>query len=491
MRHIFVQSAVGLVLALSGAMLGTACFETATVGVENLVDGGADGAGGACKGENPGCCSADCSVKPPEATCAEGKWTCPSGDSLGPACPAICETDGGPPSSCTGPNPGCCTTDCGATGSAPEATCSAGKWTCPSGDSVGPVCPLICRTDAAPPPVCSGPNPGCCTTDCNGVPPPEATCSSSGAWTCPAGDTLGPACPAICEVDGGPPTCAAPEPSCCGLNAQGCEAPIATPTCTAGAWSCPAGDMLAAGCPKFCVEQDAGVGPCNGPAPSCCGLNADGCEGFVGNATCSSSGWTCPAGDTVGGACPTFCVAKDAGAPSFDGGPPPSCEGPAPSCCGLNSQGCEGPVGTATCSGNQWVCPAGGSPGGACPTFCVAQDGGFPDSGASCGGPPPSCCLPSPLCETLSVVASCNAGTWTCPNGATESEGVCACEPPTVDGGVGQGCGAPMPFCCVPAPLCETLSAAPSCSGGQWSCPSGAPASATPCACPVGGASPG
>ncbi len=361
MRNIFLQSAVSVVLGLSGVVLGSACFETATVGVEGPTPDA--GTSDECTGTNPGCCSADCSVKAPEATCTKGEWTCPSGDTLGPACPAICETDGGPPgNTCTGDNPGCCSTDCSPDApKAPQATCSDGAWTCPTGDSVGPACPLICTVDGGPPGnTCTGANPGCCTTDC-GTTAPEATCSD-GNWTCPSGDTLGPACSKICREDGGaPPTCAGANPGCCSTD---CSVPAPEATCSDGSWTCPSGDTLGPVCPLICTIDGGPPTTCEGSNPGCCSTDCNGPQ--PPEATCSNGTWTCPGGDTLGPICSDICV--------IDGGPPSN-----------------------------------------------------PDSGAPCTGEAPSCCFGAPLCETLSAISSCSDGQWTCPPGATLQEGACAC----------------------------------------------------------------
>ncbi len=346
MRTILVQRALALFVGFSASVVLAGCTGAILpVGKEGPITGSdagtaQDGSGksGGCTGTNPGCCNPICDEPNPEATCSNGTWTCPAGDTLGPACPAICEVvDGGSPSGCTGTNPGCCSTDC-----------------------------------------------------TPGFQPPKATCSN-GTWTCPSGDTVGPACPALCLVDSGPPGltdaavgCTGTAPSCCGLNAQGCEAVLGTATCAA---ACPAGD-------------------CSTPWA-----------------------WTCPSGETVGDTCPTYCVALDAGAPDTGS----ACPGTAPTCCEVGTDGlCTTPAGLARCSlsTGTWVCGNGSEhPPVICGVGCQ-----WPDAGSACPEPEPSCCEPVPLCETLAVEPTCSGGSWTCPSGATLTQGKCICAP--TDAGV-------------------------------------------------------
>jgi hypothetical protein len=354
MRPIFMHSAVALIVGLAGAVFTSACFESATIGEE------------LCTGTNPGCCATLCGQTAPAATCEDGAWTCADGDSLGPNCPGVCmEPDGG-----SSHDSGTCveTPVLGEACSAPACNpgspnCGGQEWVCADGHWTQ-ISNKVCAEDGGAPGTCSGANPGCCTTDCS-VTPPEATCTG-GAWTCPTGDTLGPVCPTICAVDGGAPT------------------------------------------------------SCEGANPGCCSTD---CSVTPPEATCQAGKWTCPGGDTLGPVCPTICA--------VDGGPPSTCAGSNPGCC---STDCTKPAPQATCSDGAWTCPAGDTLGPICDGLCMV-DGG-PGMGGSCSEPEPNCCLAPPLCETLSAAPTCSDGTWTCPTGATVTHGACACGV-EVDGGSG------------------------------------------------------
>ncbi len=183
---------------------------------------------------------------------------------------------------------------------------------------------------------------------------------------------LAPACVddvhKVGEDDSDAGACSGAAPTCCTTGANGCTGPFGKATCSGGAWACADGEDPGGACPALC-PGDAGGGDaasCAGDAPTCCAVDANGCSGPFGKATCNAGTWACADGEAPGGGCPTIC-AGDA-AP----GDAASCSGEAPTCCGVDAKGCSGPFGKATCDveAGVWVCADGDAPGGGCTTIC-------------------------------------------------------------------------------------------------------------------------
>jgi hypothetical protein len=82
------------------------------------------------------------------------------------------------------------------------------------------------------------------------------------------------------------------------------------------------------------------------------------------------------------------------------------------------------PVGVARCSSTGvWACGNGSEhPPVICGVGCL-----WGDAGSACSDPEPSCCFPPPLCDTLVAAPACSGGSWVCPSGSTATQGVCTC----------------------------------------------------------------
>ena len=167
----------------------------------------------------------------------------------------------------------------------------------------------------APQGYATGPTTGASGSNCGAKDAGKATAACSATEACPSGSTcfypIGScAAKGECQVWPAPGTaeCGAIE-ALCGCDGTqvttGCDAPqgYATGPTT--------GEQT-----EDCAATDAGTPTgCEGTNPGCCGFNTDGCEAIVAQATCSSGGWTCPAGDSLGPVCNTLCKAVDAGNP--------------------------------------------------------------------------------------------------------------------------------------------------------------------------------
>jgi hypothetical protein len=191
-------------------------------------------------------------------------------------------------------------------------------------------------------------------------------------------------------------SCTGSNPGCCGLDTDGCEGIVAQATCSGDTWTCPGGDTVGPACSDICrVAQDGGGG-CLGVAPECC---PDDCAKPLLAPVCSSSGWTCPSGSTATNGDLCACV-TDGGSGCFGG--------PNPGCCGFGSDGCEGIVAQASCESGEWACPSGEFVGPACSGICMATDGGSGGGGVSCG---------SALCDPASEYCSIFEGGAVGPDG--------------------------------------------------------------------------
>jgi hypothetical protein len=349
-----MQTAFAVVLGFSTSLFATGCFETEPVGTEGPPDSGKTDSGSECTGTNPGCCNTVCNDEEvPAATCKDGAWTCPADTTLGPACPAICrESDAGNDAPKTGAS---CSKSSECTGSEqcffPIGSCAA-KGTCMNFTSNCNAIVMLCGCDG------SQVSSGCIT------PTGYATGPTTGSSFC-IGDAG--------STDSGLPCCTAGE-------GWGGLPTTNSPTCE--------------GCCSGLIQSSSVVGP-------------------------GDIAYTCAAPTGAG-----------------DGG---TCSGTAPECCGLNAEGCEGPVATATCDSAtaQWVCPSGDTATEGCAMYCLSKDAGVMGDAGSCETPIPSCCVPAPLCATLAAGPTCSDGTWSCPAGTTKTVGECPCG--TDDGGVHPG----------------------------------------------------
>ena len=148
--------------------------------------------------------------------------------------------------------------------------------------------------------------------------------------------------PALPPADDATSDCAAPNPGCCGQNAQGCNTIIAGAVCEGGQWACPGGAFPPGECDALCEElpdadvptpvldaqvpielpdaqlpSEASAG-CPSPNPQCCGEAPNGCNQLISPAVCDGDQWTCPHGLFAPGVCDSLCMAVDASGPPAD-----------------------------------------------------------------------------------------------------------------------------------------------------------------------------
>jgi hypothetical protein len=179
--------------------------------------------------------------------------------------------------------------------------------------------------------------------------------------------------------------CQDPNPGCCGVNSEGCSAIVAQASCLDGAWTCSKDEAVGPECNDLCVGTvDGGSTGCEGDAPTCCGINSQGCSAIVGNASCSAGGWVCASGEAPGGACTTICAA----------------DGSAPLEAGEGS--------TFTCGDQGLTCDSATQ-------YCYISEGGVatPDGGSnvfpSCKALPSSC-QTAPTCACIEAVPGNSIG---------------------------------------------------------------------------------
>jgi len=173
----------------------------------------------------------------------------------------------------------------------------------------------------------------------------EPSCLS-GAWICPAGDSVGPACPGVCvrTIDSGPP-----------VEAGGCVTPVVNAPCAVSDVVCPAPPPMIMDCPGCCSGCGVGVTQCYEEKGWSCGGPGTGWE-FSGLIMClpedagapsdaASSSFPCGAASCD--AATEYCSVTEGGVALPDGGSDvsQSCQ-PIPAECANNAAG---PPATCAC----------------------------------------------------------------------------------------------------------------------------------------------